>query len=154
MSKRDWAHKRQTQAHSNLFSIVSISIPAVTTLRSSSRIYVFVVYNIFFFSLLILSTAHRRLLSEYPSYIPRQQRHRILKHSRCWHTGIFRISKTCNYHFGVYGNMCHPLAITSETKLRTCYTNITDSHTASLPRQFKWAQNYDGHMSQVPDVLK
>jgi hypothetical protein len=44
------------------------SIPAVTTLNSGLCMYVFLVDNNFF-SLLVLLTAHRRLLSEQPSYI-------------------------------------------------------------------------------------
>jgi hypothetical protein len=44
-SKRGWAHRRQTsltQAYNNFFpDKTSVSIPAVTTLRSSCSIYVF-----------------------------------------------------------------------------------------------------------------
>jgi hypothetical protein len=39
------------------------SVPVVTTLRSSLSMYIFFVYSIFF-SLLVLLTTHRRLLSE------------------------------------------------------------------------------------------
>jgi hypothetical protein len=42
----------------------SASIPAVIALRSSLSMYVFFVYNNFFFLLLALLTAHWRLLSE------------------------------------------------------------------------------------------
>jgi histone-lysine N-methyltransferase SETMAR len=55
-------------AHKNLFpDTSSASIPAVTTLRSSLHMYIFL-YIIIFFSLLVLLTAHWRLLSEQPSY--------------------------------------------------------------------------------------
>jgi hypothetical protein len=65
--KHGWAHRQQTfltQKYKNLFpDTTSVSIPAMTTLRSSLSMYVFFVYNIFF-SLLVLLTAHWRLLSE------------------------------------------------------------------------------------------
>jgi hypothetical protein len=67
VSKHGWAHRRQTsltQAYKILFpDTVSASIPAVTTLRSILNMHGFFVYNIFFL-LPVLSTAHRRLLSE------------------------------------------------------------------------------------------
>jgi hypothetical protein len=50
--KRGWAHMRQTsltQAYKNLFpNTISASIPAVTMLRSSLSMYVFLVNNNFF----------------------------------------------------------------------------------------------------------
>jgi hypothetical protein len=53
-----------TQAYKNLFpKMTHASILAVITLRSSLSMYVFFVYNNFF-SLLVLLTAHRMLLSE------------------------------------------------------------------------------------------
>jgi hypothetical protein len=71
MSKRGRAHRQQTsltQAHKNFFSDTSASIPAVTirTLRSGLSMYILFVYNNFFafFPLLVLLTAHQRLLSE------------------------------------------------------------------------------------------
>jgi hypothetical protein len=60
VSKRGWAHRRQTsltQAYKNLFPDMSASIPAVTTLRSSVSMSVFL--YIFFISLLVLLTVHR-----------------------------------------------------------------------------------------------
>jgi hypothetical protein len=58
-----------TQAYKNLFpDMTSASIPAVTTLRSSSSVYAYFVYKKSFFSLLVSLTAHRRLFSEQPSY--------------------------------------------------------------------------------------
>jgi hypothetical protein len=64
-------HRQQTslaQVYRNLYlNMTSVSIPAVTTLRSSLSMYVFFAYNNFF-SLLVLVTAHQRLLSEQPSY--------------------------------------------------------------------------------------
>jgi hypothetical protein len=67
-----WAHRWQpslTQAYRNLFpDMTSASILVVTTLRRSLCMYVCMyvcfVYNHFFFSLLVLLTAHQRLLSE------------------------------------------------------------------------------------------
>jgi hypothetical protein len=54
-----------TQAYKNLFpDTASASIPAMTMLRSSLSIYVFSVYNNFFFLLPVLLTAHLRLLSK------------------------------------------------------------------------------------------
>jgi hypothetical protein len=49
--------------YKNLFPNTSASIPVATTFRSSLCMYVFFVYNEFFF-LTVLLTAHRRLLSE------------------------------------------------------------------------------------------
>jgi hypothetical protein len=46
----------------------SASVPAVATLRSTLSMYVFFVYGNSFFLLLVLLTAHRRLLSEESSY--------------------------------------------------------------------------------------
>jgi hypothetical protein len=51
------------QAYRNLFPDMSASILVVTKLISSLSIYIFFVYNIFF-SLLVLLTAHRKLLSK------------------------------------------------------------------------------------------
>jgi hypothetical protein len=71
VSKRGWAHRRQTsltQAYKNLFpDMTSASIPAVSTLTSSISIYV-IMCIIFLFSLHVLLTAHQRLLSASPSY--------------------------------------------------------------------------------------
>jgi hypothetical protein len=53
-----------TQACKNLFPDTSVSIPAVTTLRSSLSMYVSFVYHTIFSPLLVLLAAHRRLLSE------------------------------------------------------------------------------------------
>jgi hypothetical protein len=54
-----------TQAYKNLFpNTTSASILVVTMVRSSLSMYVFFLYNNCVFSLLVLSTAHRRLLSE------------------------------------------------------------------------------------------
>jgi histone-lysine N-methyltransferase SETMAR len=54
-----------TQAHKNLLlNMTSASILKVTMLRSSLSMHVFFVYNKFFLSLLLLLTAHRRLLSK------------------------------------------------------------------------------------------
>jgi hypothetical protein len=64
VSKRGWAHRRQTQAYRNLFPVMtSASIPAVTTLRSILSMYIYL-DMLTFFSLFVLLTAHRRLLSE------------------------------------------------------------------------------------------
>jgi hypothetical protein len=53
-----------TQAHKHLFPDTSVSVPAVTMLRSSLSVYVFF-YIIFLFSLIaFLLTAHWSLLSE------------------------------------------------------------------------------------------
>jgi hypothetical protein len=52
-----------TQTYKTLFPDTSASIPAMTMLRSSLSMYIFFVYNKFSFPLLILLTAHRRLLS-------------------------------------------------------------------------------------------
>jgi hypothetical protein len=66
VSKRGWAHRQQTsltQAYKNLFpDTTSVSIPGVTTLRSSLSTYVYFVHN--FFPLFVLLTAYQRLLSE------------------------------------------------------------------------------------------
>jgi hypothetical protein len=66
--KCGWAHRQQTsltEAYKNLFpNITSASIPAVTTLRSNLSTYFFVYNKIFLFSLLVLLTAHQRLLSK------------------------------------------------------------------------------------------
>jgi hypothetical protein len=154
VSKRGWAHRRQTsltQAYKNLFpNMKSASIPAATKLRSSLSMYVYFLYITIFFSLLVLLTAHQRLLSEYPSYIPC---YCIVKHSHCWYCGIFRSLKTCNYDFGCVTTCVIPWRLLQKPA-KTCHTNITDSYMASLPRQFKWAQNYDGHISQGSDALK
>jgi hypothetical protein len=49
----------------NLFpDTTTASIPVVSTLRSSLSVYVFFVYNKFYFPLFSLLTAHRKLLSE------------------------------------------------------------------------------------------
>jgi hypothetical protein len=63
--KRGWAHRQQTtltQTYKNLFSdTTNASIPGVTVLKS---MYIFFVYNDFFFSLLVLFRAHQRFLSK------------------------------------------------------------------------------------------
>jgi hypothetical protein len=70
VSKHGWPHRLHTsltQAYKNFFpDMTSASVPSVTTLRSSLRIYKFFVYDKTFFSslLLVLLTAHRGLLSE------------------------------------------------------------------------------------------
>jgi hypothetical protein len=62
------AYTSLTQAYKNLFpNTTSASLPAMTMLSSSFSMYVFL-YIIYFFSLLVISTAHRRLLSECPSH--------------------------------------------------------------------------------------
>jgi hypothetical protein len=66
VSKRGWAHRRQTSlthACKNLLTDkIRVSITSATTLRIS-----FFVYNNFF-SLIVSLTAHRRLISQQPSY--------------------------------------------------------------------------------------
>jgi hypothetical protein len=58
VSKRGWAHRRQTsltQAYKNLFPNTIASIPGVTTLRSSLSIYVYLyIIKICLFLLLVL----------------------------------------------------------------------------------------------------
>jgi hypothetical protein len=53
VSKCGWAHRRQTsltQTYKNLcLDMTGASIPAVTTVRSSLSMYIFFVYNTFFF---------------------------------------------------------------------------------------------------------
>jgi hypothetical protein len=57
-----------TQAYKNVFlNMTSAAIPAVTTLRSSLSMYVFLYIIKFSFSLHVLLTAHLNLLSEHPS---------------------------------------------------------------------------------------
>jgi hypothetical protein len=68
VSKCGWAHRRHTsltKEHKILLpDMTSASIPAVSTLRSSLSMYTIFLYNNCFFSLLVLLTAQRRLLSK------------------------------------------------------------------------------------------
>jgi hypothetical protein len=68
VSVHGWAHRRQTsltQACKNLFpNMTSASISGMTALRCSLSMYVSFVYNKLFFSMLLLLTAHWKLLSE------------------------------------------------------------------------------------------
>jgi hypothetical protein len=93
VSECGWPHRQQislTQAYRNLFpDMTSVSIPAVTKLRSNLSMYIFFAYNKIFFSLLVLLTAHWRLLSEQPSYFSseiykshEEHEHIVFQHKR------------------------------------------------------------------------
>jgi transposase len=72
VSKSGWADRRKTfLTYKNVFPDTKCaSIPEATTLRSSLSMYVFFLHKInLFFSLLVLLTAHLRILSKWPSYL-------------------------------------------------------------------------------------